>query len=519
MSKSTHNRILVEIVIGILLGLILGGFLPGFAIKLSIFGDIFINALMMIVVPIVMFSIINGITNIGNFKALGSLGKNTMVYYLATTAIAVSIGLFLVNIIQPGKNLTTGEIHEKYQYSTLDDSNHFIQLDQPLIKNDYDNKYKIRLMDQDIYGVIDRVDEDKIYIAYWLPADLEGVVFIHENKDEKHPFKIVNKRLVSAEPAIQTEGTGVEILLSYKSSIADDQNDVLSTLKTVVVGNRLTQQEGMVPRNLFNAMVRMDILPLIIFSILFGSVLASMGNRAKSLVELFSGFNDAFMVMTGWILEIAPLGIFGLISSKIGIEGGFKGFIPELFAVGKYSFTVIAGLFIHGTIVLPIVLYLFGKSKPWQYLKGVATPLLNAFSSASSSASLPLTINAVENNNHISSKTAGFVLPLGATINMDGTALYEAVAALFIAQIYGIDLGFTHQLVIFLTATLAAIGAAGIPQAGLVTMVIVLKAVNLPVEGIGIILTVDWLLDRFRTVVNVWGDCVGCAVVEQIENK
>ena len=291
-------------------------------------------------------------------------------------------------------------------------------------------------------------------------------------------------------------------------------NDIFATLNTVFLGNKTSGQEGLIPRNVFNAMVRMDILPLIIFSLLIGCVITIMGDKGKQLNNLFSSLNEAFMILTGWIIEIAPFGILGLIASKIGLEGGFRHFIPELIAVGKYSLTVLLGLAIHGFVVLPLILWTLGKRSPWQFFKGVATPLLNAFSSASSSATLPLTISEIENKNNISSETAGFVLPLGATINMDGTALYEAIAAMFIAQIYGIDLGFSQQLIIFLTATLAAIGAAGIPQAGLITMVIVLKAVNLPVEGIGMILTVDWLLDRFRTTVNVWGDSVGCAVVE-----
>ena len=194
-------------------------------------------------------------------------------------------------------------------------------------------------------------------------------------------------------------------------------------------------------------------------------------------------------------------------------------FLPELVAVGKYSLTVLLGLGIHGVVVLPLILWLIGRRNPVAYVSGVATALLNAFSTASSSATLPLTMEGVESGNKISNRTSSFVLPLGATINMDGTALYEAVAAIFIAQVYGEELGFAKQLVIVLTATLAAIGAAGIPQAGLVTMVIVLRAVDLPIEGVSLILTVDWLLDRFRTTVNVWGDSVGAGVIETLESR
>ncbi len=521
MTKSgqRHNRILIEIIIGITIGIIIGGFFPEFGENTAILGDIFLNALMMIVVPVVMFSIITGITGIGNFRSLGKLGKNTIIYYIITTAISVTIGLILVNIIQPGKNVSTGETHQNLSYHIISDDKHIIDLgDNLLNKEEYDNKYKLTLLDQQISGVIDQVKGNKIVINYWIPDSAKDIIYIEEKDNQKHPFRLTDRTLVSAEPTVVSDGQGLKISLHYQSDIAGEQDNVFSTLKTVFVGDKKSGQEGLIPRNIFNAMIRMDILPLIIFSLLLGSVITVMGEKGKILADLFESFNNAFMILTGWILEIAPFGIMGLIGSKIGMEGGFANFVPELMAVGRYSFTVLMGLLVHGIVVLPIILIIFGKKNPWLYFKGVVTPLLNAFSSASSSATLPLTINDVEKNNGISPKTAGFVLPLGATINMDGTALYEAVAAMFIAQIYGIDLSFAQQVIIFLTATLAAIGAAGIPQAGLVTMVIVLKAVNLPVEGIGIILTVDWLLDRFRTTVNVWGDSIGAAVVDEVKD-
>ena len=213
----------------------------------------------------------------------------------------------------------------------------------------------------------------------------------------------------------------------------------------------------------------------------------------------------------------APVGIGALIAGRLGQAGGFVGFMPELLRVSKYAFTVILGLVIHGAIVLPLILYWFGKRAPIPYIVNMGAALTTAFSTASSSATLPVTIECTTEKNGISERTASFVLPLGATVNMDGTALYEAVAAVFIAQIYGIELGFIQMVVIFFTATLAAIGAAGIPEAGLVTMVIVLRAVNLPVEGISVLLVIDWFLDRCRTTINIWGDAVGAAVIDHLE--
>jgi Na+/H+-dicarboxylate symporter len=183
--------------------------------------------------------------------------------------------------------------------------------------------------------------------------------------------------------------------------------------------------------------------------------------------------------------------------------------------LGLYAVTVIVGLLIHAVLVLPLILHLFGKKNPLTYFANMAQSLATAFTTASSSVSLPVTMECVVDRNRVDSRAASFVLPLGATINMDGTALYEAVAAIFIAQIYGIDLSVGQQVVIFLTATLASIGAAGIPHAGTVTMVFVLTAVGLPLEGIGLIWAIDWFLDRCRTTVNVWGDSVGAAVIAE----
>jgi len=219
------------------------------------------------------------------------------------------------------------------------------------------------------------------------------------------------------------------------------------------------------------------------------------------------------------VIALAPVGIFALIAARMGASGGWAGFWPELVRLAWYASTVILGLIIHGLITLPLILLLFARRNVLRYVRNMLTALSTAFSTASSSATLPLTVECVEKKNGISNRVASFVLPLGATINMDGTALYEAVAAVFIAQVYGIALGPVEQVIVFLTATLASIGAAGIPEAGLVTMVMVLRAVDLPIEGISLLLVIDWFLDRCRTTVNVWGDAVGAAVVAQYEGE
>jgi Na+/H+-dicarboxylate symporter len=269
---------------------------------------------------------------------------------------------------------------------------------------------------------------------------------------------------------------------------------------------------NMVPANPIEAMANMNILPIIVFALFFGAILTTMGNRGKPLVDFFDSLNEAMMKMADVVILLTPIGVFALIA-KVVADTGFSIFAN----LGKYMVTVLLGLAIHAFVTLPVLLKMVGRANPARYFTKVSPALTTAFSTSSSSATLPITIDCVEQRAGIQPRVASFVLPLGATINMDGTALYESVAAVFIAQVYGIDLSFPQQMMVFFTATLAAVGAAGIPSAGLVTMAIVLKAVGLPLEGIGMILAVDRILDMCRTTVNVWGDTVGCAVISRLQ--
>lgn len=271
---------------------------------------------------------------------------------------------------------------------------------------------------------------------------------------------------------------------------------------------------NMIPDNPFRAMANMDILPIIVFALFLGSILTTLGDKGKPLISFFDSLNSAMMKLTDVIIRLAPIGVFALLAAVVAETGA--GIFANL---GKYMGTVLIGLAVHAFITLPLLLWLIGRAAPRKFFGAVAPALTTAFSTASSSATLPITMDCVEEGAGIKSRISSFVLPLGATINMDGTALYESVAAVFIAQVYGIELGFHQQIIIFMTATLAAIGAAGIPSAGLVTMAIVLNAVGLPLEGIGMILAVDRILDMCRTTVNVWGDAVGCVVISRLEGE
>jgi len=271
----------------------------------------------------------------------------------------------------------------------------------------------------------------------------------------------------------------------------------------------------MIPVNPIESMASGDILPIIFFSVLFGVFLIQLEpKRREPLQNLFEAAFEVMMRLTRFVIAFAPLGIFGLIA-RIVATTGFEPFK----SLGVYFLTVLLGLIIHAGITLPLLVRLLARISPVRYARAMSPALLTAFSTSSSSATLPLTMESAENRAGISNRTTSFVMPLGATINMDGTALYECVAVIFIAQAYGIDLNMTQQALVAVTALLASIGAAGIPMAGLVMMSIVLRAVGLPLEGIGLILAVDRLLDMCRTTVNVWSDACGAAIIARSEGE
>ena len=401
--KSNHAIILLLfIVLGVLTGGIMGWYFGSSMVAVGWLGELFLNALKMMIVPLVVSSIINGVVSMKQSANLGKVGGYTLLYYMTTTAVAVLIGLAVVNVIQPGVGL--------------------------------------------------------------------------EFKSESIPEKVMGK-----------ESTGV--------------SDIVLSLVTP---------------NLIGAAADGDLLPVIIFSILFAVALNLVGEKGVPVQRFFEGVNEAIMKIVIWIMYFAPIGIFGLIAARLGKAGGGEAFIREISAVGWHVVTVLTGLSIH-FVFLTLFLY-FVTGHGFRYYMGMFRALFTAFGTASSSSTLPITMECAKEAG-IGEESVRFVLPLGATVNMDGTALYEAAAVMFIAQAYGIEMGIAQQTIIFITATLAAIGAAGIPEAGLVTMVIVLQAVGLPLEGIGLLLAVDWLLDRFRTSLNVWGDSVGAAVIDRVVHK
>ncbi|MBT7522423.1 MAG: dicarboxylate/amino acid:cation symporter [Nitrospina sp.] len=399
-----NNILLYTMLIGISMGGLCGWIFGKEMLVVEWMGEMFLDTLKMLVIPLIISSMIVGITGLGDIRKVGKAGTITLIYFLSTSGIAVMVGIIVVNILQPG-------------------------------------------------------------LGVELTTDI--------------PEKVAGK-----------ESIGI--------------TDILTSFVTP---------------NLFESMAKMEILPIIMFSLVFGGVLTTLGEKGKLVISVFDGINIAIMKIVHLVMYFAPLGVFALVSSKLGAAGGGDLFLAELLKIGKFAITVILGLMIHALITLPAILFFVAKQNPLTYFKNMSNALTTALSTASSAATLPVTIECVEEENKISRRTTLFVIPLGATVNMNGTALYESIAAIFIAQMVGIHLELSDQILIFLTATLAAIGAAGIPEAGLVTMVIVLQAVGLPLEGIGMLLSIDWFLDRIRTSVNVWGDSIGAAVVDRLEGK
>lgn len=318
-------------------------------------------------------------------------------------------------------------------------------------------------------------------------------------------FGLVLVNIINPGIGADLGSAGLSNLSGDMASKVTAQNGLFSTILGVAV--------DAIPSNPAAALANAKILQIIVFAILIGIVSLYNPVKAKPFMALMGSVEEISLKLTHGIMKFAPIGIFALMVDVMARSG-----FDAVTSLSKYILTVVVGLLCH-SIFLMFVASVRLKKSPMFILKGLSAPLLTAFSTSSSAATLPITMTSVQENLGVREDTAKFVLPLGATINMDGTALYESVAAIFIAQAYGIELTLSSQIIIFMTASLAAIGAAAIPGAGLITMSIVLGAVGLPLEGIGLILAVDRILDMFRTTVNVFGDAVGTIVVDSFLKK
>ena len=265
------------------------------------------------------------------------------------------------------------------------------------------------------------------------------------------------------------------------------------------------------PSNIFASLTSGKALQVIFFAVIFAVAMLYVAREKRDVAQkFFEAVNDAMIVIASWVVKLTPIGVFSIISYVIAKEG-----IDALLELWEYALCVILALLLHATLTLPAVAMLIGRFNAWEYFTRVKEAVLLAFSTASSAASIPVSMDRAEKAGGVSKESAGFVIPLGATINMDGTALYESIAVMFIANLAGVDLSFSQQLLIFITATFTSIGVAGIPGASIVMLTMILGIIGLPLEYIGVILVVDRVLDMFRTAVNVWGDLVAAKTIDR----
>jgi Na+/H+-dicarboxylate symporter len=419
------------------------------------FGDIFINLLKLIAIPLVLFSIISGVSGLGDVAKLGRTGGFMLLLYLSTTVIAISVGLAMVNLIKPGE---------------------WASDDQRL-----GNRVAYELWVQETPGV-------------------------EKPKDGK---------CVSCDPANATRVA--EVLAARQAAPPDPALMGKVEQAKKVQGGPLQFLVDVVPSNIFLSFNNALMLQVIFFALFFGVVLLMLpAPTAAPVTTLVNGLNEVFMKMVEVVMRAAPWFVFALMAGVVSrIAGDDLGAVIGLFkSLAGYSITVLLGLVLMVFVIYPLVMMLLMRRNVFgRFLKAMSPAQLLAFSTSSSAATLPATMECVTDRIGVSKGTASFVLPIGATVNMDGTSLYQAVAVIFLAQFHAVDLTLAQQLGVILTATLASIGAAAVPSAGLITLFIVLAGLGLDPAWIAIILPVDRILDMCRTVVNVTGDAVCCSVI------
>ncbi|MCH8568518.1 MAG: dicarboxylate/amino acid:cation symporter [Balneolales bacterium] len=421
--KKLHWQIIIGLILGLIWGLIssqagLNDFTSEF---IRPAGTIFINALQLIAIPLVLASLVVGVTKLNDITKLSRMGGKTIGIYITTTILAITIGLIWVNLLQPGKALP--------------------------------------------------------------------------------------------------EETRIELLQSYEENVEDRRQ----TAEEALDRGRLQPLVDIVPQNVIQSMSsNSNMLQVVFIAIVIGIGLIQIEKRkSQQLIDFFDAFNDLIIKIVDYIMLIAPYGVFALLASVIVDLAGddLRRAFDLLMALGWYSVAVLLGLFTHMMLVYAVLFKIFSNMSLKNFFRGIRPAMLLGFSTSSSAATLPVTMERVEKNLGVEEEVASFVLPVGATINMDGTSLYQAVAAVFIAQAVGMDLSLAEQLTIVVTATLASIGTAGVPGAGIVMLVIVLNSVNVPVEGIALILGVDRILDMCRTAVNITGDAAVSVAVASSEGK
>ena len=460
-----HWKIIIGLILGVLWAFIAIRFdLRDFTLDwISPFGDIFINLLKLIAVPLVLFSVIKGIAELKDINSLGLMGIKTLAAYLITTGLAITVGLILVNTFKPGDSL----------------------------------------------GMEKRL-ANRLQYEQWADQTLEG-----ERIDGLD--YITNQKLQAKYPQV------------YADAAQLSDTNLVKKAEKYLKGAEKRKEQGplqmlvdIVPKNIFSALGDNSMLQIIFFAIFLGIVLLKIDSSYSIPVfNLVNGFNEAFIKMVDIVMLAAPYFVFALMAGKISEMAGTIDELAEIFtSLAQYSLWVVVGLAIMVFALYPFIAISFKKGLNYLgFFKAMGPAQLLAFSTSSSAATLPVTMDCVQDNLHVPKKISSFVLPIGATVNMDGTSLYISIAVVFLAQFHLIDLNAMQQLTIVLTATLASIGAAAVPSAGLIMMIMVLQSVGLNPAWIAIIFPVDRILDMCRTVVNVTGDATVSTLIASTDKN
>ncbi|CAF0913995.1 unnamed protein product, partial [Brachionus calyciflorus] len=462
-----ENILLILTVLAVILGVVLGfvlrantNFKPPTKKYFGVPGELFLRGLKFLILPLISSSLITGIAGLGVQKT-GKVAARAFTFYFSSTFTAVIVGLILVTTIKPGtlsKNSIT-------------------------IKSDPVGNRKVNTADTFIDLLRNLIPENMVQMT----------------------FELYETRLVPHYKNITVESDAMNIEIFNDTGFNFSKNNETRISQVI---DYYDQIEG--------SRKGLDVLGLVLFCILFGAMLAQIGERGMIMVHFFEILNEVSIKIIQLLMWFSPIGIMSLVCVAVlemeNPEAVFK-------SISYYMMTVLIGLAIQGIIVLPAAYLILTRKNVLVFAKNMSEALLVAIATASSAATLPITFKCIEDKNKISKMISRFVLPVGATVNLDGTALYEAVASIFIAQLNGMKLTFADLVVTSITATLASIGAAGIPSAGLVTMIIVLSALNIPATQISLIYAVDWFLDRFRTMINVWGDAIATGVVAHLSQK
>jgi Na+/H+-dicarboxylate symporter len=522
-----------QILLAMLFGGILGGIFNAFFMEYNfisefivgdvfhVIGQIFINSLKMLVVPLVFISLVCGVAALGDIKKLGRLGGKALLFYIGTTALAITLAVSLAVIVAPGQgfDLTEATVQEFTPKESPSVAQTIINLvpDNP-VEAMAEGQMLPLIVFSLLFGIaIVMAGESGKRVEQLLVVPLVFISLVcgvAALGDIKKLGRLGGKALLFY---IGTTALAITLAVSLAVIVAPGQGFDL----TEATVQEFTPKESpsvaqtiinLVPDNPVEAMAEGQMLPLIVFSLLFGIAIVMAGESGKRVEQQFNDYNTVIMQLVIILMKLAPTGVFCLIAKTFALQG-----IEVIKPLLSYFMVVTAALFIHALITYPVLLKTFSGLNIWTFLKKMRQVQVFAFSTASSNATIPVNIENTEKRLGVDNSVASFTIPLGATINMDGTAIMQGVATVFIANVYSISLSMGDYLAVILTATLASIGTAGVPGVGLIMLAMVLNQVGLPVEGIALIIGVDRLLDMMRTAVNVTGDAAGTAIIAKSE--